>query len=144
MDKTFGLNSGKCGVQIPGRGKCSQRNITVNARIKYSLFSTAVLREIPTPLGFQKFLFHELSQGAKTCFFQRIVRCIGSNSSASMAWEYADLISNLYSLALKRRRGMLSQTLPIFSNLSCEIPCHLNPFHMIRLLADIFSQPISP
>ena len=38
MDKTFGLNAGKSGVPIPGRGKCSLITIKIYARVKYLLY----------------------------------------------------------------------------------------------------------
>ena len=38
MDKALGLSAGRSGVRIPGRGKCSLRNIAVDTRVKYPLF----------------------------------------------------------------------------------------------------------
>ena len=38
MDKTLGLNAGRSGVQIPGRGKFSLRTKAVDASVKYQLY----------------------------------------------------------------------------------------------------------
>ena len=44
MDKTLGLNGGKSGFQIRGRGKSSVRTLAVDARVKYLLtFITRVI-----------------------------------------------------------------------------------------------------
>ena len=38
MDETLELSAGRSGVWIPGRGKCSQRTVAVDARVKYPLY----------------------------------------------------------------------------------------------------------
>ena len=38
IDKTLGLSAGRSGVRIPGRGKCSLRTISVEARVNYPLY----------------------------------------------------------------------------------------------------------
>ena len=38
MDKTLGLGTGRSGVRILGRGKCSLRTIAVNARVNNLLY----------------------------------------------------------------------------------------------------------
>ena len=37
MDKTLGLDAGRSGVRILGRGKFSLRSLAVDARVKYPL-----------------------------------------------------------------------------------------------------------
>ena len=37
MDNTLGLSTGRSGVRIPGRGKCSRKTTAFHARVKYPL-----------------------------------------------------------------------------------------------------------
>ena len=47
LDKTLGICTGRSGVRIPGRGKCSLRTIAVDARVNYPLY-LSTLNTMPT------------------------------------------------------------------------------------------------
>ena len=52
MDKTLVLSTGRSGVRIPGRGKCSLRTIAVDARVKYLLYLMYILQTVSFSYAF--------------------------------------------------------------------------------------------